>query len=85
MGVLLSAIRLFGPAILRGAEAGTLAEIAQTAARLFALLRPLLDDPEGRRMLDELHTAVAETAGFRPAQPEDPVFAHQSQQRFGGR
>ena len=85
MGALLSLLQLVGPVVLRGAESGTLIEIADTAAQLFALLRPLLADPQAKASLDELAGAVASTTALRPAQPEDPVFAHQGATRFGGR
>ena len=85
MGALISIIQLLGPAILRGAEAGTLVEIAETAAHLIALIRPLLVDPQTTATIDDIAAAVAEATNLRPAQPEDPVFARQGALRPGGR
>lgn len=85
MGSLVSILRLLGPAIVRGAEAGTLAEIAETAAHLIALVRPLLADPQATATIDDIAATVAEATNFRPAQPEDPVFARQGALRPGGR
>jgi hypothetical protein len=85
MGALLSVLQLVGPVVLRGAESGTLVEIAETAAKLVALLRPLLADPQTKAALDEAAVTVAATTSIRPAQPEDPVFARQGSTHLGGR
>ena len=85
MASILALIQVVGPLLLRGAEAGTLVQIAETAAELFALLRPLFTDPAAQARLDDLAATVAATAGVRPAQPEDPVFARQGATHFGGR
>lgn len=85
MALFLTVIRLLGPLIVRGAQAGTLAEIAETAGRLFGLLRPLLSDPKLQDSLDGIAAAVETLTAPRPAQPEDPAMARQGQPRFGGR
>ena len=85
MAFFLTALRLLGPLIVRGAQAGTLSEIAQTAARLMTLLRPLLTDPKLQDLLDGIASAVETLTAPRPAQPEDPAMARQGQPRFGGR
>lgn len=85
MGAFLAIVQIVGPALLQSAESGTLIEIAETAARLFALLRPLVSNPEARQSLDDLAATVAGATGFRPAQPEDPVFARQGAPRPSGR
>jgi hypothetical protein len=84
MGAAISIIRLLGPAILRGAEAGTLAEIAETAARLFTLLRPLLDEPETKAALDNLTEAAAGMMALRQAPPDDSRLALEGASRRGG-
>lgn len=83
--MLLALLRVLGPVLLKGAESGTLLEIAEAVSRLAALLRPLLADPDAQKHLEQLSGAVAQTVAIASAQPEDPVFARQGQHRFGGR
>jgi hypothetical protein len=85
MALVLALIQSLGPLLLRGAEAGTLIEIAETGARLFALIQPLLTDPKTQEAVEQLGAAVQSVTGIRPAQPEDPVFAQQGRAKFGGR
>ena len=85
MTLILSLIQILGPVLVRGAEAGTLVEIVETTARLIDLIRPLLVDAAGQETLDQIGAAVRSSVLPRAAQPEDPVFARQGQQKFGGR
>lgn len=85
MQVLLALVRIVGPMLLKGAETGTLVEIADTVSRLVALLRPLVADPQAQDRLEQMAAAVSGTVTLAPAQPEDPVFARQGQHHFGGR
>lgn len=83
--MLLTLLRIVTPMLLRGAESGTLAEIAATAARLFELLRPLVTEPAAQQSLETAASAFEAATALRPAQPEDPVFSRQGRSTFGGR
>ena len=84
MGALLTCFNCLGPVLLRGAEAGTLIEIAETGARLFALIRPLLTDPKTKAALDEAcRRRSAATASGLPS-PRIPS-SHAEADPFGGR